>query len=136
MTRTYALMSWLGTPPYIRSDELDQEAEYMYRGMYRSMTGRADIYVAFFEKGISQLRPGEAPSSAPTGGCCTYGAQLRKIVTSFCSVDAVWQMHDADVFEAEVSAYPAITVLTRAGQGSAVIAECNAAFTRRTAKEC
>lgn len=126
----------VGNPPYIRSDELDQEAEYMYRGMYRSMTGRADIYVAFFEKGISQLKPGgkHAFICADRWMRNAYGAQLRRIVTSFCSVDAVWQMHDADVFEAEVSAYPAITVLTRAGQGSAVIAECTADFDEDAAK--
>lgn len=126
----------VGNPPYIRSDELDQEAEYMYRGMYRSMTGRADIYVAFFEKGISQLKPGgkHAFICADRWMRNAYGAQLRRIVTSLCSVDAVWQMHEADVFEAEVSAYPAITVLTRAGQGKAVIAECTADFDEDAAK--
>ena len=120
----------VGNPPYIRSDELDPEAEYIYRLMYGSMTGRADIYVAFFEKGIARLKPGgrHAFICADRWMRNTYGAQLRRIVTSLCSVDSVWQMHDADVFEADVSAYPAITVLTRAGQGAAVIANCNAAF--------
>lgn len=127
----------VGNPPYIRSDELDQEAEYMYRGLYRSMSGRADIYVAFFEKGLTQLRPGgkHAFICADRWMRNTYGAQLRKIVTSLCSVDAVWQLHDADVFEAEVSAYPAITLLTRAGQGSAVIAECRADFSAEAAQK-
>jgi len=126
----------VGNPPYIRSDELDQEAEYMYRRMYRSMTGRADIYVAFFEKGISQLKPGgrHAFICADRWMRNAYGAQLRRIVTSRCAVNAVWQMHDADVFEADVSAYPAITVLTRAGQGSAVIAECGVDFDETAAK--
>ncbi|TAK70785.1 MAG: SAM-dependent methyltransferase [Actinomycetota bacterium] len=120
----------LGNPPYIRSDELDPEAECQYRRIYRSMSGRADIYVAFFEKGIAQLKPGgkHAFICADRWMRNAYGTQLRRIVTSMCSVDAVWQMHDADVFSSEVSAYPAITVLTRAGQGSVVIAECNAAF--------
>lgn len=127
----------VGNPPYIRSDELDQDAEHVYRGMYRSMTGRADIYVAFFERGISQLKPGgkHAFICADRWMRNAYGAQLRKIVTSLCSVDAVWQMHDADVFETEVSAYPAITVLTRAGQGSAVIAECNDKFDKEAAQK-
>ena len=127
----------VGNPPYIRSDELDQQAEYTYRRMYRSMTGRADIYVAFFEKGIGQLRPGgkHAFICADRWMRNAYGAQLRKIVTSLCSVDAVWQLHDADVFQAAVSAYPAITVLTRAGQGSAVIAECKADFDEAAAAQ-
>lgn len=127
----------VGNPPYIRSDELDPEAEYMYRGMYQSMSGRADIYVAFYEKGIAQLKPGgrHAFICADRWMRNAYGAQLRRIVTSLCSVDSVWQMHDADVFEADVSAYPAITVLTRAGQGSAVIAACNEAFDEMAAKQ-
>lgn len=120
----------VGNPPYIRSDELDQEAEYMYRHMYRTMTGRADIYVAFFEKGIYQLKPGgrHAFICADRWMRNAYGAQLRKIVASTCSVETVWQMHDVDAFEAEVSAYPAITVFKRAGQGRAVIAECRETF--------
>lgn len=126
----------VGNPPYIRSDELNQHAEQLYRARYRSMTGRADIYVAFFEKGISQLKPRgkHAFICADRWMRNAYGARLRRIVTSLCSVDAVWQMHDADVFEAEVSAYPAITVLTRAGQGAAVIAECAAGFDHESAQ--
>ncbi len=126
----------VGNPPYIRSDELDPEAEYMYRHMYRTMSGRADIYVAFFEKGIAQLKPGgrHAFICADRWMRNSYGAQLRRLVTSSCSVNSVWQMHDAKVFETDVSAYPAITVLTRAGQGPAVIAECNAAFDATAAR--
>lgn len=55
-------------------------------------------------------------------------------MTSLCSVDAVWQLHDADVFESDVSAYPAITLLTRAGEGTAVIADCNADFDEAAAE--
>lgn len=78
----------VGNPPYIRSDDLDPEAEYMYRNMYRSMSGRADIYVAFFEKGISQLKPGgkHAFICADRWMRNAHGAQLRRIVTSYCSV--------------------------------------------------
>lgn len=120
----------IGNPPYIRSDELDQEAERVYRNMYRTMSGRADIYVAFYEKGIYQLKPGgrHAFICADRWMRNAYGANLRKFVVATCSVDAVWQMHDVDAFEAEVSAYPAITVLTRGGQGRAVIAECGSEF--------
>lgn len=120
----------IGNPPYIRSDELDQQAEQTYRRMYRAMSGRADIYVAFYEKGISQLKPGgrHAFICADRWMRNAYGSHLRKIVASTCGVDAVWQMHDVDAFEAEVSAYPAITILTRGGQGRAVIADCGERF--------
>lgn len=126
----------VGNPPYIRSDELDQEAEYVYRNRYPTMSGRADIYVAFYEKGIYQLKPGGRHTfiCADRWMRNAYGANLRKLVVATCSVDAVWQMHDVNTFEAEVSAYPAITVLTRGGQGRAVIADCRAEFQEAEAR--
>jgi hypothetical protein len=51
-----------------------------------------------------------------------YGAELRRLVTSKFSVEAVVQMHHADAFDSEVSAYPAVTVIRNGPQGSAVVA--------------
>jgi len=88
------------------------------------MVGRADIYVAFFEAALRQLKNGGV-----CGFICAdrwmfnqYGAELRRLVTSGYSVEAVVQMHHADAFEAEVSAYPAVTVIRKAKQGTAVVA--------------
>jgi hypothetical protein len=41
-----------------------------------------------------------------------YGAGLRELVARNYAVEHVWTMHDVDAFEARVSAYPAITVLS------------------------
>jgi hypothetical protein len=49
----------------------------------------------------------------------SYGRKLRrKILTGPYAMESVLTTHDAAAFEAEVSAYPAITVLRRAPQGS------------------
>ena len=88
------------------------------------MRGRADLYVAFFEAALQQLKE---------GGVCAficadrwmrnqYGAELRELVTSSYSVEVVIEMHDAHAFDDEVDAYPAITVIRRQGQGLAVVA--------------
>jgi hypothetical protein len=88
------------------------------------MRGRADLYVAFFEAELQQLK---------AGGVCAficadrwmrnqYGAELRELVTSSFAVDVVIEMHDADAFDDEVDAYPAVTVIRRARQGAAVVA--------------
>ena len=57
-----------------------------------------------------------------------YGAALRNLVTRQYAVDSIIVMHDVDAFEDEVSAYPAITVIRNAEQGSAKIVEANGAF--------
>ena len=88
------------------------------------MRGRADLYVAFFEAALHQLKE---------GGVCAficadrwmrnqYGAELRELVTSAYSVEVVIEMHNADAFDDEVDAYPAITVIRRQDQGLAVVA--------------
>lgn len=113
----------VGNPPYIRLEDLDAGGA-KYRSKFSTMVGRADIYVAFFEAALSHLRPGAA-----CGFICAdrwmfnqYGAELRRLITSRYSVETVVQMHHADAFESDVSAYPAITVLRNAPQGSVVVA--------------
>jgi hypothetical protein len=57
-----------------------------------------------------------------------YGQRLRSMVTEGFSVDTVIEMHDVDAFEDEVSAYPSITVLRRASQGTAIVATAKRGF--------
>jgi adenine-specific DNA-methyltransferase len=120
----------VGNPPYIRWDDLEDSAAAEYRRKFQTMRGRADIYVAFFERGLSQLKPG-----GTLGYICAdrwmrnaYGGQLRELIGAGYSVDTIWSMHGVDAFEAEVDAYPAITVLSNQPQGSTVVAECGAQF--------
>jgi hypothetical protein len=114
----------IGNPPYVRLEEIPEEAALLYRDTYPTMRGRADLYVAFFEAALRQLRH---------GGVCAficadrwmknqYGAELRELVTSQFAVDVVIEMHAADAFHDEVDAYPAITVIRRQKQGRAIVA--------------
>ncbi|MFT4200495.1 Eco57I restriction-modification methylase domain-containing protein [Gordonia sp. (in: high G+C Gram-positive bacteria)] len=120
----------IGNPPYIRSDDLDDEVEAQYREQWETMRGRADIYIGFYERGLSLLRPG-----GRLGYICAdrwmrnaYGARLRELVSEGFAVEHVWTMHDVDAFEAQVSAYPAITVLAQGSQGPVTVADCTAVF--------
>lgn len=113
----------IGNPPYIRLEDLD-DGGLRYRSVYPTMKGRADIYVAFFEAALMQLAQGGV-----CGFICAdrwmfnqYGAELRKLVSSGFSVETVAQMHQADAFEDQVSAYPAVTIIRRAQQGPVVVA--------------
>ena len=94
------------------------------------MRGRADLFVGFFERGLALLRPGGS-----LGFICAdrwmrnqYGAGLRQLVGDQYAVEALIEMHDADAFEAAVSAYPAITVLRNAPQGRVKVVEAGPLF--------
>jgi adenine-specific DNA-methyltransferase len=119
----------IGNPPYIRLEEIGDEIMTAYRAMYRTMKGRADIYVAFFEAALRQLRPSGvcAYICADRWMLNQYGGELRSFVTSGYSVETVVDMHTANAFESDVSAYPAITVIRRVPQGSVVVARADAA---------
>lgn len=120
----------IGNPPYIRYDELPPQTAFAYRGAWTTMRGRGDIYVGFVERSLGMLKPG-----GRVGFICAdrwmrnqYGSALRELVSSRYGVEHVWTMHDVDAFEAQVSAYPAITVIGNHEQGSVVAADTTAEF--------
>lgn len=118
----------VGNPPYIRLEDVPVEKAAQYRRRYGTMIGRADLYVAFFEAALNQLKP-EGVSAfvcADRWMLNQYGAQLRRMITSRFAVDTVIELHKADAFHSEVSAYPAITVIRAGTQHEAVVARAGA----------
>ncbi|MGI8406237.1 MAG: Eco57I restriction-modification methylase domain-containing protein [Thermomicrobiales bacterium] len=127
----------VGNPPYVRLEDIapDRIAEYRHR--YQTMVGRADLYVAFFEAALSQLK-----SAGTCAFICAdrwmlnqYGAQLRSLITSRFSVERVIELHRADAFESEVSAYPAITVIRNHPQRRAIVARGDASIASMSSSE-
>jgi hypothetical protein len=117
----------IGNPPYIRLEDIPADKNREYRKIYQTMQGRADIYVAFFEAALRQLKLGGVCAfiSADRWMLNQYGGKLRKLITSHYSVEAVIEVHKVAVFETDVSAYPAITIIRREAQGPAVMASAN-----------
>ena len=118
----------IGNPPYIRLEEIPEETARVYRERYPTMRGRADLYVAFFEASLRQLKAGGV-----CGFICAdrwmlnqYGAELRRLVTEGFGVEFVVGMHDAKAFDDEVNAYPAITVIRRGPQRRVIVATAKA----------
>lgn len=114
----------IGNPPYIRLEDIPNETAALYRNSYGTMRGRADVYIAFYEAALRQLKE---------GGVCAficadrwlrnqYGAELRRLITSGFSVEIIIEMHTANAFDDEVDAYPAITVISRSRQSVAMVA--------------
>ncbi|MYF29675.1 MAG: N-6 DNA methylase [Gammaproteobacteria bacterium] len=120
----------VGNPPYVRLEQIPDEVSDAYRSACSTMRGRADLFVGFFEKGLALLRPG-----GRLGFICAdrwmrnqYGARLRQLVGERFAVETLIEMHDADAFEAAVSAYPAITVIRNAPQGPVRLVEAGKSF--------
>jgi adenine-specific DNA-methyltransferase len=119
----------IGNPPYIRYDDLPEKAFATYQQLYPTMMGRCDIYVGFIEAGITQLADNGALAfiCADRWMRAAYGAELRSFVAENFGIEAVIEMHDAPVFEDDVSAYPAVIVIRRASQGEAIVASAGKA---------
>jgi len=114
----------IGNPPYVRLEDIPAGTASLYRKSYPTMKGRADIYVAFFEAALRQLKEGGVCSyiCADRWMFNQYGAELRRLVTGGFAVETIVEMHDADAFDDDVSAYPAVTVIRRGVQGRTVVA--------------
>ncbi len=120
----------VGNPPYVRVEEADAEVYATYRERWATMSGRADIYIGFFEAGLSLLVEG--------GKLCficadrwmhnQYGAGLRRHVVDNFALGLLLELHQSDVFEVAVAAYPAITVMERAPHSSTALATARASF--------
>lgn len=104
----------IGNPPYISSDDLSEIERKQYRSNLSTVTMGTDLFVGFIEKGLRCL--------SPNGRLCficadrwmqnAYGKKLRQFITCNYSMEVICRMHGVSAFEHEVSAYPAITMIS------------------------
>ncbi len=126
----------VGNPPYIRLEDVPDDRMAAYRQACSTMGGRADVYVGFYEVALRSLNPG-----GQLGFICAdrwmrnqYGRRLRQLVTRHFSMDLALVMHDVDACEEQVSAYPAITLISNRAQGAAVAADADRSFGAQQAR--
>jgi len=105
----------VGNPPYVRIEELPKQVLAAYRAQYETLTDRADLYIAFFERGLSLLAEDGQLSfiTANRFAKNQYGAKLRRLISEKYFVKCYLNLEHTQPFEADVAAYPAITVLAR-----------------------
>jgi hypothetical protein len=127
----------VGNPPYIRLEDVPKSRSDSYRRACPTMRGRSDVYVGFIEKGLTILKPGGVLGFIVADRWMhnQYGSALRALVAKEFCVEAVVEMHQVDAFEETVSAYPAVTVIRRRQQGSAVLATTTGRFAAPAARE-
>ena len=114
----------IGNPPYVRQELIPAPLIAEYRARYRTVFDRADMYIPFIEHALEALREGGA-----LGFICAdrwtknrYGGPLRRMVSENYRLKIYVDMVGTPAFRSDVIAYPAITVITREGQGPTRIA--------------
>ena len=105
----------VGNPPYIRIEQLPNTLQTSYRARFQTLFDRADLYVAFIERGLDLLSEEGVLSyiCADRWTMNRYGSALRRLISQYYGVRAYIDLHQASPFESEVIAYPSIFVLQR-----------------------
>ncbi len=114
----------IGNPPYVRQELIPAPLLAEYRTRFRTIYDRADLYVPFIERSLSLLAV-----QGCLGFICAdrwmknrYGGPLRRMVAKRFHLKIYVDMVDTPAFQSEVSAYPAITIISREPAGVTRIA--------------
>jgi hypothetical protein len=115
----------VGNPPYVRQERIPATLLAQYRKLYSTLYDRADLYVPFLERSLSLLADGGqlAFICADRWTKNKYGGPLRAMVSAGFHLRAYVDMADAPAFDADVIAYPAITLIERSPGGATMVAE-------------
>jgi hypothetical protein len=115
----------VGNPPYVRHELIPSSLSAEYRKRYPTMYDRADLYIPFIERALSLLA-----EHGSLGFICAdrwlknkYGGPLREHIGSKFHLKAYVNMINTPAFHSEVSAYPAIIVISREKPGATRIAQ-------------
>jgi hypothetical protein len=115
----------IGNPPYVRQELVDSEMLAQYRQAFKTMIGRADLYVPFIEKSLGLLDDGGKFSFICSDAWTRndYGRALRALVDTHYHLRYYVDMYGVDAFDINVGAYTSITVIERAKRGPSVVAK-------------
>ena len=108
----------IGNPPYVNAIELKKSysnEEYNYlKKQYVTAKGTVDLYIYFFEKGLSMLkRNGVLAYITPNRYLsASYGIALRQLIINQYSFYQLIDYSDKKVFE-DASTYPVITMIQK-----------------------
>lgn len=105
----------VGNPPYIRQEMIQVSLIKEYRKRYKTIYDRADLYIPFIEKSLNLL-----DQKGKLSFICSdrwmknrYGGPLRELVSNSFHLKFYINMVGLPAFHSEVSAYAAVTVITK-----------------------
>lgn len=106
----------VGNPPYVRYERIPAELLAEYRQRHKTMQGRTDLYIPFFERALSLLAPGGALGflSPDRWMKNLYGASLRELVSTRYHLKTCVDMAKCGVFQSDVGVYPVVSVIENA----------------------
>lgn len=109
----------VGNPPYVRQESIPDILIAEYRARYSTIYDRADLYVPFIERCLSNLVKGGALCFICSDRWTKnkYGGPLREMVAHGFHLAAYVDMVDTAAFLSDVIAYPAITLIRREKPG-------------------
>jgi hypothetical protein len=105
----------VGNPPYVRQEAIDKADLVYCRESFSCFYDRADLYLAFLEKGLSLLsRNGVLGIICPNRFTRNrYGCKLRAKITGEYHLRHAIDLAQASPFTPDVMAYPGIYVIGR-----------------------
>lgn len=126
----------IGNPPYVRIENVPKQLLAEYRRRYSTMTGRADLYIPFFEKSLSLLVDDGRLSFLCTDRWTKniYGRSLRKLISEKYSLELFVDLYGMDVFDQKVMTYPAITQISKSKKEHTVLVN-GTTLSHKTASE-
>ena len=102
----------IGNPPYVSILRLSEREKNEYRSLYRTATGRFDLYMLFFERALEVLEPG--------GRLVLVTPEKFTYVDSAFSLRVMLSQYDIRALEllpedsfGDLTTYPLITVLEK-----------------------
>jgi hypothetical protein len=106
----------VGNPPYVRQEMVADVLMAEYRARFPTIFDRADLYIPFIEHSLRQLAAGGQLAFICSDRWMKnrYGGPLRALVATGYHLAAYVDMVGTPAFDADVIAYPAITVIARA----------------------
>lgn len=104
----------IGNPPYIRYDNIPDTMKELYKLYFKTFKGRCDIYIPFYEKGLSLLKENWKLCYICSNRWLKndYWTNLRKLISSKYDFDKIINLESIKVFDEDVIAYPAITIIS------------------------
>ena len=104
----------VGNPPYIRYENIPEGMLEYCKKTFPTFHYRCDLYVPFFEKSLAALAPGGLHCFICSNRWLKneYGKKLRLMVARYYQLRTILNLEQADAFQEEVLAYPAITIIS------------------------
>ncbi|MRG96713.1 Eco57I restriction-modification methylase domain-containing protein [Polyangium spumosum] len=108
----------IGNPPYVRQELLTKIKDHL-QANYRAYHGMADLFVYFFERGISVLKPGGrlgfiVANKWLRGG---YAEALRKLLAAETELETIVDFGHAPIFP-DADAFPCVVTLAKPASAS------------------